>query len=294
MGAMWREVAVVAIFSLVRHRASAVLAARYLAKLVGWCFGVRRASAASLPAADLAAARWGGALDGSLGSMGDDDGGDVEPVSLDAQHRVLQSLGAARVPHLAGASLLTHVAGCAQRVSELGLPLYAVSAALHHSAYGSETFPPQLYKLTEREQVAARIGRRAEMLAFVFGTASQLQLYKDAITMRTLPENGLRVVNCYTGESFVLARETAALLLALHAADVADAAGNFNEFSVHLLRLAAPALGAPKPPPGVDGALSEHSDIAVEAALRTLRARQWCNPWLMMTACSPIIADPRS
>ncbi len=120
-------------------------------------------------------------------------------------------------------------------------------AALFHSAYSTEMFPWGLFRFAERNLVRDLIGPTSESVVFLYCTCSQRELYREALHLTSLnqpmPQQGLRVRNCQTGETREISARDAANVLMLLGADIAEQDPFFDmHLAMSLVRLAAPHL----------------------------------------------------
>lgn len=107
----------------------------------------------------------------------------AESYSFSALEQQLSRQGAASVPHLNNKSLLDHCVLVRKILAQLGMPPHVCRAGLFHSVYGSELFPEAIVPMTHRCRVAGLIGEEAERLVYLYGTASQVHIYRTLLSV---------------------------------------------------------------------------------------------------------------
>lgn len=164
------------------------LSVRCVLRWVCWSWGVP-CEALVWDEEARASVRWRGRLhrEGTGSNPGGDgdgagQGGDAGDVGRGNRlTEALASAGASSVPHLNSQSLLEHCARVRDILREMGAPEHVCDAGLFHSAYGSELFPEAVFPVARRETLAALIGDAAEHLVYLYGTASQVHLYRTVL-----------------------------------------------------------------------------------------------------------------
>ena len=99
-----------------------------------------------------------------------------EPLA-EALVALLESEGAAALPHSGGRTLLDHLRETSAIVRRWGQPVWLQRAALIHSVYGTESYAPQLTPAARRAHCAAAPGPRAERLAYLFSVTPRRPLF---------------------------------------------------------------------------------------------------------------------
>ncbi len=87
---------------------------------------------------------------------------------------------AAATPHLFG-DLLTHLLGTEALVRQWGGSDRLALAALGHATYGTDGFEPHLLPVSERAQLAAAIGDRAEALVYFYASCDRDAFYPQLV-----------------------------------------------------------------------------------------------------------------
>jgi Aspartyl/Asparaginyl beta-hydroxylase len=96
----------------------------------------------------------------------------------DRVEEFLLAAGADRFRHAHGRSLMDHLLGTRDIMRRWLQPQLLQDAAAFHSVYSTEVYRSQLLTRTQREEVAAVIGERAERLAFLFGALPRRELFE--------------------------------------------------------------------------------------------------------------------
>jgi len=99
-------------------------------------------------------------------------------MTTDAKIKFLQAHGADSQGH-SDETLLDHLQGTAQLLTDWGQPLTVCDAGLFHSVYGTESYTTASIPESLRPQVRALIGADAERRAWLFGMLSQRQFVAD-------------------------------------------------------------------------------------------------------------------
>src|ERR1700759_2054384 len=99
------------------------------------------------------------------------------PGQSDAVIAFLRGLGADKLPHSTGRTLLAHLRGCEAIAGRWDQPAWLRRAALLHSVYGTDTYRRQLIARERRDEVRAVAGERAERVAFLFATTPRRALF---------------------------------------------------------------------------------------------------------------------
>ena len=94
---------------------------------------------------------------------------------------LLQELGADGNPH-SMRTLTAHLIGTAELLERWGNAEPICTAGLFHSIYGTEYYKRQTADLSLRPMISARIGERAEELAWLFCACDRLALPRLAAT----------------------------------------------------------------------------------------------------------------
>ncbi|MEM9388548.1 MAG: DUF6817 domain-containing protein [Pseudomonadota bacterium] len=97
---------------------------------------------------------------------------DIDPRYL----AVLNRYGTDTNPHTKG-SLLSHLAGTYRLLQQWGNPQHVALAGLFHSIYGTQYYKVSSTGLSDREAIAAEIGKEAESLAHLFCATDRLGLF---------------------------------------------------------------------------------------------------------------------
>jgi hypothetical protein len=63
-------------------------------------------------------------------------------------------------------------------LTESGRRVSPCNSGLFHSVYGSELFPEALFPINNRADLKALIGEDSERYVFLYGTVSQVALYR--------------------------------------------------------------------------------------------------------------------
>lgn len=108
----------------------------------------------------------------------------VEPAHL----ALLKALSTDEAAH-SGRTLLEHLAGTSHLLEAWGNPPDIVAAGLFHSIYGTAYYKVQSASLDRRADVAAVIGGRAEMLAFLFCVTDRPAFFHQAGEVRPVLDN---------------------------------------------------------------------------------------------------------
>jgi hypothetical protein len=90
--------------------------------------------------------------------------------------RLLESRGAATIEH-PGGTLLAHLVRTSRILERWGASPDLVAAGLCHAAYGTDGFPQALLRLDERPKLTRIIGRRAELIVYMYCSADRADLH---------------------------------------------------------------------------------------------------------------------
>lgn len=90
--------------------------------------------------------------------------------------RLLEGRGAAGIEH-PGGTLLAHLVRTSRTLERWRAGPDLVAAGLCHAAYGTDGFPQALLTLDERPKLAALIGRRAELVVYMYCSADRADLH---------------------------------------------------------------------------------------------------------------------
>lgn len=90
--------------------------------------------------------------------------------------RLLEGRGAAGIEH-PGGTLLAHLVRTSRTLERWGAGPDLVAAGLCHAAYGTDGFPQALLTLDERPKLAAIVGRRAELIVYMYCSADRADLH---------------------------------------------------------------------------------------------------------------------
>jgi aspartate beta-hydroxylase len=136
----------------------------------------------------------------------------------------LRSVGAARLDHGRGRSLLDHLLGTSDIVRRWRQPPHLQRAALLHSVYGTYACRRQLVAPSRRADVIELAGARAERLAYLFSVVPRDLLFAGTYAWaRDLP--GLsREAGVVPGDQRPATRAELDELVLLHMADTAEQA----------------------------------------------------------------------
>lgn len=88
----------------------------------------------------------------------------------------LRAHGAAAMPH-PGGTLLDHLVRVQGQLAAWGADRDLRLAGFCHAAYGTAGFAPSLLAATERGELAAVIGERAENVVYLYGSCDRAALY---------------------------------------------------------------------------------------------------------------------
>ncbi|WP_295571822.1 DUF6817 domain-containing protein [Stenotrophomonas maltophilia] len=105
-------------------------------------------------------------------------------MSTEAMHAQLrcglQQLGADRHPH-SGRSLLDHLVGTAELLSNWGCAAHVCAAGMYHSIYGTNGFSTACQGRDQREVIVSLIGERAERLVYLFALSERPVAFFEAV-----------------------------------------------------------------------------------------------------------------
>ncbi|HET6481606.1 MAG TPA: hypothetical protein VFG35_16435 [Actinoplanes sp.] len=112
---------------------------------------------------------------------------------MNAVRAWLRDKGAELIPHVGG-SLYEHLGRVRDRLASHGLDEDEQVAGLTHATYGTDGFPVVLLDVTDRAELRALIGPRAEALVYRYGGCDRDR------TWRALPET--QTIRCrFTGNA---------------------------------------------------------------------------------------------
>lgn len=89
---------------------------------------------------------------------------------------LLEGRGAAGIEH-PGGNLLAHLVRTSRTLERWGAGPDLVAAGLCHAAYGTDGFPQALLTLGERPKLVAIVGRRAELIIYMYCSADRADLH---------------------------------------------------------------------------------------------------------------------
>lgn len=137
---------------------------------------------------------------------------------------LLRTAGANRLPHQHGQTLLDHLLRTRKIVERWLQPVWVQDAAALHTVYGTSVYRSQLIAVSNREQVRAAAGDKAERLAYLFGAVDRRELFAWFASIGRDPEAppSFRVRFSQEGRREILARQEAGHLLVLHMANLAE------------------------------------------------------------------------
>ncbi|MFF4364663.1 DUF6817 domain-containing protein [Streptomyces sp. NPDC001594] len=111
---------------------------------------------------------------------------------------LLKELGAETAKH-SGGTLLTHLLRVEAMLAEWGARPALQTAALCHAFYGTDGLPLVLLELSERDRLAAAIGREAEELVYFYASCDRKASYPSLAAPEGEP---VTFRDRFTGEEF--------------------------------------------------------------------------------------------
>ncbi len=112
---------------------------------------------------------------------------------IDAHNQLLHRLGAHRVPH-SGRTLLDHLKGTYELLTQWGSTETTCIAGLFHSVYGTRTFAPSLLGHDRREKIRGVLGAEAEQLVYWFSICDRNSFFEnigaETISLRNEADGG--------------------------------------------------------------------------------------------------------
>ncbi|MBI1313339.1 hypothetical protein GC176_18765 [bacterium] len=126
----------------------------------------------------------------------------------------LRSLGTEDVPHSGDKGFLSHLIGVFRDLQEWGCAQNLCRAGLFHSIYGTELFQKFSLPVDRRDEVQARIGERAEWLAYV-----NCMMDRASFDALVESEGPFRIRNRVSGEMMDRSRGDFDDLVRLHLCD---------------------------------------------------------------------------
>lgn len=145
----------------------------------------------------------------------------IEVSSFVSVDSFLQEKGASEFPHGHGRSLYEHLLGTRAILRRWAQPEWVCNAGALHSIYGTDVYRQQLVSIDCRLEVQNLIGPKAERLAYLLGTVSRSDLFRQLDFVSCVPAEGLEILcrGQATESSEHLGSEDIGVLLVLYMAN---------------------------------------------------------------------------
>ncbi|WP_284215820.1 DUF6817 domain-containing protein [Agaribacter marinus] len=116
--------------------------------------------------------------------------------------QLLGELGASEFQHIQG-SLLQHLQGTRNLLSQWNAPQFLQDAGLYHAVYGTSGFDASLLSVKQRYDVAQIIGDDAEELVYQYCACSRKDFFTKLLDGAKKPE----LINRFTGDAYYLSED---------------------------------------------------------------------------------------
>ncbi len=133
----------------------------------------------------------------------------------DAYGQLLHHVGAHRVPH-SGRTLLDHLRGTYELLTQWGSNEATCVAGLFHSVYGTKTFAHSLLDHSQRGYVRSLIGAEAEQLVFLFSITDRDSFFEN------IGAEDVSLLNNVDGELVAVLPQTLSALVAIEVANTVE------------------------------------------------------------------------
>jgi hypothetical protein len=143
---------------------------------------------------------------------------------MNEKFEALKSLGAGDFEHLNG-TLIAHLKGTRDILISWGASSVLCDSGLYHAAYGTDGFDESLVSLTQRNDIAALIGKEAEELVYLYCSCDRGYVF---------PKIGLfqhtKFKNRFSGYEFSLTNKQSKLFCELTVANEMELVCNSQGF----------------------------------------------------------------
>lgn len=154
--------------------------------------------------------------------------------------RFLHTIGAHQVPH-SGRTLLDHLTGTYELLTQWGSNEATCVAGLFHSVYGTQTFGHSLLDHDQRNHVRSMIGDAAEQLVFLFSTTDRDSFFENIGAADILLLNGVN------GEFIDVPPETLSALVEIEVANTLEQIPHKKRISPTVMNIYARQCIAARP-----------------------------------------------
>jgi aspartyl/asparaginyl beta-hydroxylase (cupin superfamily) len=152
----------------------------------------------------------------------------TSPGGEEAITALLCEFAANQLPHQHGRTLQDHLLGTRKIVRRWLQPGWVQDAAALHTVYGTSVYRRQLITVSQRAEVRAAAGDKAERLAYLFGAVNRRDLFAWFESEDRSPESPptFRSRFAASGPPEILTRQEAGHLLVLQMANLAEQAAD--------------------------------------------------------------------
>ena len=157
-----------------------------------------------------------------------------------AYWQLLHHVGAHQVPH-SGRTLLDHLRGTYELLTQWGSNEATCVAGLFHSIYGTKTFAHSLLDHSQRSYVRSMIGAATEQLVFLFSTTDRDSFFEN------IGVEDISLLNNVDGELVEVSPDTLSALVEIEVANTLEQIPHKNRISSKVMDIYARQCKAAKP-----------------------------------------------
>ena len=143
---------------------------------------------------------------------------------MEEKFKQLSALGAGEFKHING-SLINHLNGTKTLLEQWLAPLVLQDAGLYHAAYGTVGFEESFVSTTQRQDIAAIIGKEAEDIVYIYCACDRDYFWPQFST-----PNSLQFRNRFNGELLQLTQMQLCYFCELTVANELEIAQGNSEF----------------------------------------------------------------
>ncbi len=158
----------------------------------------------------------------------------------DAYWQLLHHVGAHQVPH-SGRTLLDHLSGTYELLTQWRSDETTCVAGLFHSIYGTQTFAHSLLDHSQRSYVRNMIGAATEQLVFLFSTTDRDSFFEN------IGNKDITLLNNVDGELVEVSPATLSALVEIEVANTLEQIPHKNRISSKVMDIYARQCKAAKP-----------------------------------------------
>jgi (p)ppGpp synthase/HD superfamily hydrolase len=158
----------------------------------------------------------------------------------DAYWQLLHHIGAHQVPH-SGRTLLDHLRGTYELLTQWGSKEVTRVAGLFHSIYGTQTFAHALLDRSQRSYVRSTVGATTEHLVFLFSVCDRDSFFENIDT------KNISLLNKVDGELVEVTPQTLSALVEIEVANTLEQIPHKKRISLEVMDIYARQCKAAKP-----------------------------------------------